>query len=100
MLATLAREVPKIEASPAFGSDGVIVITYDEDQRKDGLAKKHGFGSGGPVVCAIQSPLVRPGEYAGTYYHYSLLRTLEDGFGLHHYVGHADDVNPISEIWQ
>jgi hypothetical protein len=96
----LAREVPKIEASPAFGSDGVIVITYDEDQRKDGLAKKHGFGSGGPVVCAIQSPLVRPGEYAGTYYHYSLLRTLEDGFGLHHYVGHADDVNPISEIWQ
>ena len=96
----LAREVPKIRASPAFGSDGVIVITYDEDQRKDGLAKKHGFGSGGPVVCAIQSPLVRPGEYAGTYYHYSLLRTLEDGFGLHHYVGHADDVNPISEIWQ
>jgi phosphatidylinositol-3-phosphatase len=95
----LAREVPKIEASPAFGSDGVIVVTYDEDQRKDGLAKKHGFGSGGPVVCAIVSPLVRPGEYAGTHYHYSLLRTLEDGFGIDHYVGHADDVAPISEIW-
>jgi hypothetical protein len=96
----LAREVPKIEASPAFGSDGVIVITYDEDQRKDGMAKKHGFGSGGPVVCAVLSPLVRPGEYAGTHYHYSLLRTLEDGFGLHHHVGHADDVDPISEIWR
>jgi hypothetical protein len=96
----LAREVPKIEASPAFGSDGVIVITYDEDQREDGLAEKNGFGSGGPVVCAILSPLVRPGEYAGTHYHYSLLRTLEDGFGLNHYVGHADDVGPISEIWQ
>src|SRR4051794_4076397 len=96
----LAREVPKIEASPAFGSDGVIVITYDEDQRKDGLAKKHGFGSGGPVVCDILSTLVRPGEYAGTYYHYSLLRTLEDGFGLNHYVGHADDVSAISDIWQ
>jgi hypothetical protein len=45
-------------------------------------------------------PLVRPGEYAATHYHYSLLRTLEDGFGFHHYVGHAADVSPISEIWQ
>jgi phosphatidylinositol-3-phosphatase len=96
----LAREVPKIEASPAFGNDGVIVITYDEDQRKDGLAKKHGFGSGGPVVCAILSPLVRSGEYGRPHYHYSLLRTLEDGFGLSHYVGHANDVDPISEIWK
>jgi hypothetical protein len=96
----LAREVPKIEASPAFGSDGVIVITYDEDQRKDGLAKKNGFGSGGPVVCAIVSPLVKPGEYDGTYYHYSLLRTLEDGFGIQQYVGHADDVTAISDVWQ
>ena len=24
------REVPKIEASPAFGSDGVVLITWDE----------------------------------------------------------------------
>ena len=76
------------------------MITYDEDQRKDGLAKKHGFGSGGPVVCAVLSPLLRPGEYARTYYHYSLLRTLEDGFGLHHYVGHADDVAPIVGMWR
>jgi phosphatidylinositol-3-phosphatase len=96
----LAREVPKITASPAFGSDGVIVITYDEDQRKDGLAKKNGFGSGGPVVCAIVSPLVDRGEYGKAHYHYSLLRTLEDGFGISEYVGHADDVAPISEIWR
>ena len=96
----LAREVPRIEASPAFGSDGVIVVTYDEDQRKDGLASKNGFGSGGPVVCAVLSPLVQPGEYDGTYYHYSLLRTLEDGFGIDQYVGHAADVTPISAIWR
>jgi hypothetical protein len=96
----LAREVPKIQASPAFGSDGVIVVTYDEDQRKDGLAKKHGFGSGGPVVCAIVSPLARRGAYDATHYHYSLLRTLEDGFGIAHHVGHAADVAPISEVWR
>jgi hypothetical protein len=96
----LAHEVPKIEASPAFGTDGAIVVTYDEDQRRDGLAKKHGFGSGGPVVCTIVSPLVRPGEYAQPYVHYSLLRTLEDGFGLTHHVGHAADVTAISGIWR
>ena len=96
----LAREIPRIEASPAFGDDGVIVVTYDEDQRKDGMAKKHGFGSGGRVVCAIVSPLATPGEYDGRFFHYSLLRTLEDGFGMHRYVGHADDVTPISSVWR
>ena len=44
----LAAEVPKIEASPAFGSNGVIIVTYDEDERAGGLAPKNGLGSGGP----------------------------------------------------
>jgi hypothetical protein len=96
----LKREIPKIEASPAFGDDGLIVVTYDEDQRRDGLAKKWGFGSGGPVVCAFLGPQVRPGEYAGAFYHYSLLRTLEDGFALDGYVGFANDVTPITGIWK
>ena len=43
---------PEDRGLPAFGDDGVIIVTYDEDQREDGMAKKHGFGSGGPVVCA------------------------------------------------
>jgi hypothetical protein len=41
-----------------------------------------------------------PGEYDGAYYHYSLLRTLEDGFGIDEYVGHAADVDPIAAIWR
>jgi phosphatidylinositol-3-phosphatase len=98
--AFLKREIPKIEASPAFGSDGVIVVTYDEDQRAGGMAKKHGFGSGGPVAFVVVSPLAQPGEYGGVYYHYSLLRTLEDGFGIAQYVGHAADVTPIAAIWR
>jgi len=98
--AFLAREIPKIEASPAFGSNGVIVVVYDEDERAGGLAKKNGFGSGGHVVCAIVSPLVRPGEYSGVFYHYSLLRTLEDGFRVAGHVGYANDVTPISSIWR
>ena len=95
----LAREVPKIEASPAFGRDGVIIVVYDEDERAGGLASKNGLGSGGHVVCAIISPLVTPGSYAGTYYHYSLLRTIEDGFRLTGYLGNANAVTPIANIW-
>ena len=89
-----------IEASPAFGDDGVIVVVYDEDQRAGGVAKKNGLGSGGHVVCAILSQLAVPGFYDGTYYHYSLLRTLEDGLGLSGYVGYANDVTPINAIWR
>ena len=68
----LAAEVPKIEASPAFGRTGVIVVVYDEDERAGGLAGKNGLGSGGHVVCAIISPLAAPGSYSHKYYHYSL----------------------------
>jgi hypothetical protein len=96
----LAAEVPKIEASPAFGSNGVIIVTYDEDERAGGLAPKNGLGSGGHVVCAIISPLATPGAYAQKYFHYSLLRTLEDGFGLGGYLGNAGAVTPIASIWR
>jgi hypothetical protein len=98
--AFLAREVPKIEASPAFGSDGVIIVTYDEDQRAGGMAKKNGLGQGGHVVCAILSPLAVPGSYGGTFYHYSVLRTLEDGLRLSGYLGDANAVRPVNSIWR
>ena len=59
-----AREIPLIEASPAFGRNGVIVVTYDEDQRMGGLAAKNGLGSGGHTICFVLSPLAVPGDYA------------------------------------
>jgi hypothetical protein len=96
----LATEVPKIEASPAFGSNGVIIVVYDEDERAGGLAGKNGLGSGGHVACAILSPLAVPGSYAQRYYHYSLLRTVEDGFRLGGYLGNANAVSPITSIWR
>jgi len=92
--------VPKIEASPAFGTNGVIIVVYDEDERAGGLAGKNGFGSGGHVACAIISPLAVAGSYGQKYYHYSLLRTLEDGFGLGGYLGNANAVTPIASIWR
>jgi phosphatidylinositol-3-phosphatase len=96
----LAREVPKIESSPAFGSNGVIIVVYDEDERAGGLAAKNGLGSGGHVVCAIISPLAVAGSYDHKYYHYSVLRTIEDGFGLSSYLGNANAVTPINTTWR
>jgi hypothetical protein len=98
--AFLAREVPLIESSPAFGKNGVIVITYDEDQRMGGLAPKNGLGSGGHTVCVLISPLVRTGDYAQTTYSYSLLRTIQDGFGLTPYLGSAAQVQPLPAAWK
>jgi phosphoesterase family protein len=95
----LAREVPLIEASPAYGSDGAIFILYDEDERAGGLAKKNGLAQGGHVPGALLSPLVVPGLYDETVLHYSVLRTIEDGFGITDYLGSANDVTPITTVW-
>jgi hypothetical protein len=95
----LAREVPLIEASPAFGRDGVIVITYDEDQRAGGNSPGQGLGAGGHTVCAVISPMLTPGNYYAQTYSYSLLRTLQDGFAVSPYLGAAADVAPLPILW-
>jgi len=96
----LAREVPLIESSPAFGKDGVIVVLYDEDQRMGGLAPKNGLESGGHIPCALISPLVQPRHYADTTYSYSVLRTIQDGFRLGPYLGSAAQVAPLPVVWR
>jgi phosphatidylinositol-3-phosphatase len=96
----LAREVPLIESSPAFGTNGVIVITFDEDSRMGGLAAKNGLGSGGHTVCALISPLVQPGEYVPKTYSYSVLRTIQDGFRLSPYLGAAAQVGRLPVTWK
>ena len=69
----LRREIPKIEASPAFGRDGRIIITWDEG----------GDPIDGTFCMVVLGANVKPGVYGGgPFTHYSLLRTLEDGFGL------------------
>jgi Phosphoesterase family len=96
----LAQEVPLIEASPAFGRDGVIVVLYDEDERMGGLAAKNGFGQGGHTICAVISPLVVPGDYPDRTYAYSVLHTLQDGLGLPGYLGDAARVDGLPLLWK
>src|SRR5437764_7989812 len=95
----LAREVPRIEASPAFGTNGVIIILYDEAQRMGGMAPKSGLGQGGHTVCAVISPLAVAGGYSTKTYSYGVLRTLQNGFRLPGYLGAASKVNTL-RIWK
>ena len=90
----LQREIPKIEASPAFGSDGVIFVTYDEGA-DPGIPNRFN------IQMEVTGPLVQPGVYSGgvRWSHYSLLRTLEDGFGFH-YLGGAKTARPLGNIWK
>ncbi len=94
----LQREVPLIEASPAFGTDGVLIITFDEGTLTS-INNADKFGSGGRTAFAVVSPLAVPGTYAQTANHYSLLRTVEDGFGITSFLGNAAAVTPINTIW-
>lgn len=100
--AFLRTWVPRIVESPAFKQDGLLIITFDEGN--DGGAccnekplpggpqpgGKIGPG-GGRIGAVLLSPYIAPGTQSETAYnHYSLLRTLEDIFGLSH-LGYAQD---------
>jgi hypothetical protein len=108
----LAREVPKILASPAFDSNSVLIVTFDEGASTSGGGGSNGgtpckawdtcpnaFHGGGNVAFAAVGGPVATGVYSAFANHYSLLRTLEEGFGLTTFVGHADDAEPIAGIW-
>jgi hypothetical protein len=96
----LAAEVPLIMNSPAFGDDGVLLITYDEGTSNKGPASSKQFAGGGNVIFAALGPLVNPGVYGSSYNHYSLLRTWEDGYGIAEHPAHAADATPINTIWK
>jgi phosphatidylinositol-3-phosphatase len=102
--------IPMIEASPAYRDDGVIAIIFDESATSDATAccgemsaNTPNAGSttmgpgGGRVGAVILSQYVKPGTVNATpYNHYSLLRTIEDVFGVAH-LGYAgvDGLKPF-----
>jgi hypothetical protein len=83
----LAREVPKIEASPAYGPNSTILITWDEGADKP-------LNPGNPLLLAIGSSVKTGVVSNGSYNHYSLLRTIEDQFSLPH-LAHAKTAKPL-----
>jgi phosphatidylinositol-3-phosphatase len=63
------KEIPLIQASPAYGSNSLIVVTFDEG----------GATRGTGTMLAVVGPQVRTGTYGGYYDHYSTLLTIQRG---------------------
>ncbi|HET6817937.1 MAG TPA: alkaline phosphatase family protein [Mycobacteriales bacterium] len=97
--AFLRAWVPRIMSSPAFAKDGLLVITSDESESKTsesccgeqpgpnspdpGIYPSGGGMGGGRVGALVIGSCVRAGVKDATpYNHYSLLRSLEDVFGI------------------
>jgi hypothetical protein len=95
--AWLSANVPSILASPAFADRGALVITFDEAAPQDDSSgccasgvPPVGLDGGGRIGALVLSPLVRPGTTTATPYdHHSLLRTVEDGFGIAEHLNNA-----------
>ncbi|MER3418258.1 MAG: hypothetical protein C4343_03935 [Chloroflexota bacterium] len=87
--AFLASFVPRILDRTAF-RDGVLFITWDEGT---------GGPGGGHVATIVASPLVKPGTVSAVPHdHVSLLRTIEDVFGVG-CLGQACSANDLAEFF-
>jgi len=94
--------VPRILDSPAFKKDGLLIVTFDEGNDGKACCNEKPLPGGpqpggqigpggGQIGAVLLSPFIAPGTQSDTEYnHYSLLRTLEDIFGLSH-LGYAQD---------
>ncbi|TMM24474.1 MAG: hypothetical protein E6F95_04210 [Actinobacteria bacterium] len=93
----LAREIPNIMNGQAWGSGDVIIVVYDEGQG-GGPNQAKNFAGGHTVLAAIGDPVAN-GFYGNFANHYSLLRTLEDAFGITTHLGGAATANTLGNIW-
>jgi hypothetical protein len=97
----LANNVPAILASPAYQDGGLLVITFDEGVSTQGCCGDN--PGGGKIATLVLSPLAQSGVTSSVpYTHYSVLRTIEDAFGLP-LLNHAGDpqVTPFGgDVWQ
>jgi phosphatidylinositol-3-phosphatase len=110
--AFLRKWVPQITASPAYKQDGLLIVTFDEavettaccneqpgpaDPNPGSYVAGMPAPGGGNTGTVLLSPFVEPGSVnINEYNHYSLLRSLEDLFGVSH-LGYAgqDGLQPF-----
>ena len=85
----LAQAVPPILASNAYQAGGILFITWDE-----------GEGSDGPIGMIVLSPNAKSG-YSNTipYTHSSMLRTVQEIFGVQPFLGDAANANDLSDLF-
>lgn len=86
----LASEVPKILSSPAYTNGGALFITWDEAATGDG-----------PIGMIVLSALGRGGAYFNSihYTHSSMLRTVQEIFGVGPLLGDAAYATDLSDLF-
>ncbi len=93
----LRRWVPRI--LPALGSNGIVVILFDEGTSDLGCCGAD--PGGGHVVAVIAGPGASDRtRIRGPVDHYSILRLIEDEWGLRRLRHAADDSTPSIEGWK
>lgn len=109
--AFLKKNVPALAAYLA-AHNGLLIVNFDEGGTptgpQDAVANSAeyscptcaGLGLGGRTGAILVSPRLKQGLVANTGYdHYSLLRTLEDAFGITEYLGGAAQAAPFTEAF-
>jgi acid phosphatase len=90
--------VPPILASDAWRQDGLLLITWDEGTSN---ARCCDMAAGGHMPLLLIAPQGAPGYHSPVpATHYSVLRTIEDLWGLD-YLGHSGDpdVQPLLDVF-
>ncbi len=87
----LAGEVPAILGSSAYKDGGVLFITWDEGEGRDG-----------PIGMIVLSPVARGGGYSNSiaYTHSSTLLTVEEIFGLSPMLRDAANATDLSDLFK
>lgn len=81
--AFLSRVVPEILASPAYKADGLLIVSFGASDPVPPADPAAAPADPNQVGALLLSPLLAPGGTDGAQYNpYSLLRSIEDVFGL------------------
>jgi phosphatidylinositol-3-phosphatase len=95
--AWLKRWVPKI--LPALGANGIVLILFDEGSSAAGCCGLH--AGGGHVSAVIAGPGAAQGvRIRAAADHYSVLRLIEDEWGLRRLRGAGERQTPTIEGWR
>jgi hypothetical protein len=93
--AWLASEVPKILASDAYTNGGVLFVAWDE-----GDEIPLSTASDGRIPLVVVSPLAKPNYTSTTKLtHSSMLRTLQEVFGVAPFLRDAANATDLSEFF-
>src|ERR1019366_3240033 len=86
----LSQQIPIIMASNAYKNNGAIFITWDESE-----------GGENPIGMIVLSPKAKGNGYQGAikYYHSSMVRTVEDVFGLTPLIADSANQPNLSDLF-